>query len=411
MVDSTVTPNRRRGRKRGDGEGSITQRTDGMWRGRIMVGRLPDGRPDLRTVYAKTRGEVQQKLDDIRRQLTQGAVLQRTKVTVGELLDQWLDECVTRSLRATTVESYRQVVSAYLKPTLGKFKVADLRPEHVRRLSADLMRRELSPATVRYTRTLLHSALRLAMRMELVGRNVTESVSPPRYRRPQVHPPTLPEVARLLDTSAQAEDRLDALWCLAVYSGCRPGEILGLKWEDVDWAARRLTIRRNLTGASGGQPVLTEPKTSRGFRAISLPEEALQRLEAHRQRQQTERQRLGVDYSDFGLVFATQTGAPLLARNVVRAFKRLLTAVGLPLTIRLYDLRHAHATALLAAGVHPKVAAERLGHSSVTLTLDTYTHMIAGLDADAAARVQQAIRAPLPPSGARAVDPTGSDSN
>lgn len=396
MVDPTVNPNRRRGRKRGDGEGSITQRTDGMWRGRIMVGRLPDGRPDLRTVYAKTRGEVQQKLDDIRRQLTQGAVLQRTKLTVSELLDQWIEECVTRSLRATTLESYRQVVSAYLKPALGKIKVADLRPEHVRRLCAELIRRGLSPATVRYARTLLHGALRLAMRMELVGRNVTESVSPPRYRRPQVQPPTPREVAKLIDTSAQGDDRLEALWCLAVYSGCRPGELLGLKWEDVDWTARRLTIRRNLTGASGGRPILTAPKTSRGFRAISLPEEPLERLQAHRERQRAERQRLGPDYSDFGLVFATQTGTPLLTHNVVRAFKRLLMAAELPSTIRLYDLRHAHATALLAAGIHPKVAAERLGHSSVTLTLDTYTHMIAGLDADAAARVQQAFRAAAP---------------
>lgn len=384
----------RRTRRRGAGEGTISRHRSGMWRGRLMVGRKPDGKPDVREVYGQTRSEVQQKLQALQRQVQQGGVTGRHALTVSELLAQWLQDCEARGLRPKTLASYRQIVRAYLDPGLGKIKVADLRPEHIRKLLADLTARKMSPATIRYARTLLHAALRLAMAMDLVGRNVTDPVRPPRARRPEVHPPGPVDIAKLLD-EARA-DRLEALWTLAVYSGCRPGELLALQWQDIDWGGGRLAIRHTLTKVAGASAVLAEPKTARGRRTINLSSEALDALRRHRQRQGEERRTLGAAYQDGDLVFCSRTGTPLQPRNVVRSFKRLLRRSGMPETIRLYDLRHAHATALLAAGVHPKVASERLGHASVSLTLDTYTHSVQGLDADAAARVQRAFRGTAP---------------
>ena len=200
------------------------------------------------------------------------------------------------------------------------------------------------------------------------------------------------EVARLLDTARQAGDPLTPLWSLAFYSGCREGELLGLTWEDVDLDQGRLKIRRTLTRASGGVPQFGQPKTRRSRRTVTIAPEAVAVLRGLREEQARQRARLGPAYADFGLVYATRSGRPLLARNVIRAFKAALARAGLPQTTRVHDLRHAHATALLAAGVHPKVASDRLGHSSVMLTLDTYSHAVQGLNQDAARRVERAIR-------------------
>ena len=153
-------------------------------------------------------------------------------------------------------------------------------------------------------------------------------------------------------------------------------------------------MRRNLVKVAGRVPSIAEPKTERGRRTLRVDDEAVAALLAHRDRQDLERRRLGEDYADHGLVFCTQTGAPLIYRNVTRAFKRLLVRAALPPTVRLYDLRHANATAMLKAGVHPKSAAERLGHSGTTLFMDTYAHMLEELDADAAARLGRALRSP-----------------
>jgi len=384
---------KRPARKRGDGEGSINEVRAGLWRGSMMVGYRPDGRPDRRYVYGKTRDIVQDKLAELRRTVKQGMVVDRRQLTMANLIDQWLEDCVVRNLRAKTLQSYRQIANLYLRPALGRVQLAALRPEHVRRLCADMAHRELSPTTIRYTRSLLHGALRLAVRMELVARNVADSVSPPKRQRIELHPPAPEDVARLLDVAVAGNDRLAALWTVAAYAGCRPGELLALQWRDVEWDPGSVIIRHNLPDLRGVKPSLVAPpKTPHGRRTISVPPEAITALRDHRQRQRQERLLLGPDYQDHFLVFASEVGTPLHPSNVRRAFKRLLERAELPHDIRVYDMRHAHATALLAAGVHPKVASERLGHASVQLTLDTYTHSVKGLDADAAARVQRAIR-------------------
>jgi integrase len=327
----------------------------------------------------------------LRTEAARGALPAPHRLTVAGLLKQWLADCRVRGLRPKSLAGYEQCARLYLAPALGTVKVRALRPEHVRTALAALIGRGIAPSTVRKARGVLHAALQLAVRTELVGRNVVEAVQPPRLARAELHPPTPGEAVRFLDVAGARGDPLLALFVLAVYTGCRPGELLALKWPDVDWDAGRLRIRRNLTQVRGKSPTLAEPKTARGRRVLSLPPEAMAALRTHLAGQAHDRSVLGPDYEDADLVFCTRTGTPLLPSNVVRTFKRLLGVAGLRSTIRLYDLRHANATAMLAAGVHPKVASERLGHAGVTLFMDTYSHLLPELEAGAAAALQDVL--------------------
>jgi integrase len=232
------------------------------------------------------------------------------------------------------------------------------------------------------------------VRWGYAARNVADAVDPPAVPREERRVPAPADVARLLDSARAAGDRLAPLWSVAVYSGCREGELLGLRWEDVDLKGRALSVRRTLVDAHGGVPRFGEPKTRGSRRTLALPSEALEALQEQRRQQEGDRRAGGPDYAPYELVFASRLGTPLLARNVIRSFKAAVARAGLPSDLRIHDLRHASATLMLAAGVHPKVAAARLGHSAVGITLDLYTHSVAGLDSDAAERIQRAVRGP-----------------
>jgi len=192
-------------------------------------------------------------------------------------------------------------------------------------------------------------------------------------------------------TAGAAGDPLATLWTVALYSGCREGELLGLKWQDVDLNTGTLAIRRTLVGASGGTPRFGELKTARGRRTVTLPPVAVASLAQHRQRQLGQRSAQDSVYAEWDLVFATGLGTPLLARNVIRSFKAALGRAGLPAHVRVHDMRHAAATLMLEAGVYPKVASERFGHSNISITMDLYTHAVPGLGADAANRLERMI--------------------
>ena len=222
--------------------------------------------------------------------------------------------------------------------------------------------------------------------------NVCDRVEPPKVPHHEIRPPTPEELGRLLDAAEAAADRLAALWTVAVYSGCRQGELLRLHWSDLDLDRGTLSVRRSLMGAKGGVPVYGEPKSTTSRRTVSLPTEAIAALRAHRDRQNFERQRLGADWSDYGLVFTSAIGTPLDQRNVIRLFKAALKRAGLLETVRFHDLRHAAATLLVAAGVDYKTASARLGRSNAKITLQIYAHAVQALDLDAAERMQRAIR-------------------
>ena len=343
-------------------------------------------------VYGDKEGEAQRRLDDLKASLVRGTFTKPERRTVGRLLDEYVADGEARGLRPKTLFFYRQARDRYISDPLKRVRLHELRPEHVRRWQADLMARGLSATTVRNTRVLLNAALEFARRHEWIAVNPCERVRPPRRERPQLRPPTPAEMGRLLDAAEAAGDRLAALWALAAYTGCRPGELLALRWEDVDLDAGSVTVRRTLTKVKG-QPVrFGAPKTEGGRRGLRIAPDAVAALRRHRAGQGTERDHLGPDYEDLGLVFCLETGDPLLPRHAARRFKQALERADLPAAIRFYDLRHGNATAMLLSGVAPKAAAERLGHSSTQLFHETYAHMLQELDADAAAKLQGVIR-------------------
>jgi len=392
-----AVPAKRLAHKRADGEGSISPHKSGLWRGRLMVGYLPDGKPDVREVYGKTQQECRRKLAELRRRAEQGMLPSSAadRQTVAALVGRWL-EASKGSLGGRTWQRYATVARLHILPDLGRIRLGALRADDLQRLYARKLEAGLSPLTVRYLHAVIHRALHEAVQWGELPRNVADAAKKPAPLHREIHPPTPAELRTLLDRAEERADPLRALWATAVYSGCREGELLGLTWDDVDLDAGTLAIRRTLTGVVAGVPSFDKPKTQRSQRTVKLAAYATAALRTHRQRQLADRLALGTDYAPYRLVFASHVGTPLLRRNVLRSFKAALALAGLPPTVRFHDLRHAAATLMLAAGVHPKVAAERLGHSDVRMTLNVYSHVLSGLDADAADRLERAVHGAAP---------------
>lgn len=372
--------------KRGNGEGSISRRGGGGWMGQYTVHAA--GGKKRRTVYGKTRAEVAKKLARALADREDGLVFDAGGQTVGEYLDRWLADSVKGSVRPKTFESYEWLVRKHIAPALGRIKLASLNAAHLQGLYRSKLDAGLSARTVRYVHAVMHRALKQALRWGLVPRNVSEAVDPPKLQRKEIKPLSRGEARRLLE--AARDNRLEALYVLAVHCGLRQGELLGLRWEDIDLEAATLQVRRVLTTAKEG-PKFTAPKTARSRRTIMLNRQAVEALRRHHDRQFEESTQFADEWQDYGLVFATTAGTPINPRNLTgRSFKPLLKQADLP-DIRFHDLRHTCATLLLSSGVHPKLVQELLGHATIAITLDTYSHVLPGMGDQAANAMETAL--------------------
>lgn len=290
---------------------------------------------------------------------------------IGQFLKSWLD--ATRpTLRENTWVRYEQYVRLHAIPALGTIELTKLTPQHLQRLYTDRLAAGASPTTVHHLHAALHKALDQALRWNLVVRNAASLVDPPRNRHFEIT--TLsPEQARAF-LDAATGDRLEALYVLALTTGMRQGELLGLRWADVDLDAAALHIRGSLQRLDGVL-VVAETKTNRSRRQVVLTPSAVSALRHHRAAQAEQRLRLGAAWRAGDLVFTNEVGNPIGASCLLRVwFRPLLKRAGLP-AIRFHDLRHSAATLLLAQGTHPKIVAEMLGHSRIGTTLDLYSHV------------------------------------
>lgn len=372
-------------RKRGNGEGSIYRRKDGRWVGQYLVHTAKG--PKYRYIYGKTRAAVAEKLTKAMADRDGGLLFDAGNLTVGEYLDSWLHDSVGGTVRDRTFERHEQIVRLHIKPALGRLKLKALVPAHVQGLYRDRLDSGLAPATVQKVHVVLHKALSQAVMWSLVPRNATEAVTAPRPAQKEIRPLDREQVRALLE--AAREDLLEALYVMAVTTGMRQGELLGLKWENVDLARGAIHVRRTLT-RKGGRLLLGEPKTKKSRRTVQLASRALDALKAHRKAQLEERMAHAGLWEDHGLVFATQTGTLVNPTNLTkRSFKPLLERAGLP-RVRFHDLRHTAATLLLMQGVHPKYVQELLGHATIAITLDTYSHVLPSMG-DQAARAMEAV--------------------
>jgi integrase len=330
------------------------------------------GGPKRRYVSGKTREEVRRKLAKAMGDRDSGLVFDAGNLTVGEYMDRWLRD-VKDTVRQSTHERYGYAIGPHIKPAIGRIKLKDLTSAQVRWFYRDRLDYGLAPATVHKLHVVLHKALNAAVSDGLIPRNPTASLKLPRIIKEEIDPLDQEEARRLL--KAADGDRLQALYVLALNTGMRQGELLALKWDDVDLERGVLRVRRTLS-RTGNAYVFSEPKTKKSRRTIKLTAGAVRALRDHLSRQLEEMERMGSLYQPGGLVLATRTGTIINPSNLrSRSFKPLLERAGLR-QIRFHDLRHTCATLLLSSNVNPKIVSEMLGHVSIAITLDTYSHVL-----------------------------------
>ncbi len=372
-------------KKRGNGEGSIYRRKDGRWVGQYLA--YTASGPKYRYIYAKTRKLAAEKLAKAIVDRDGGLVFDAGKMTLGEYLDSWLSDSVRGTVRISTYERHEQIVRLHIKPSLGRVGLKILTPAHVRGLQREKLDAGLAPATVRKIHSTLHKALSQAVSDGMVPRNAAD-VKAPQPVPEEMRPLSEHEALALLE--AARGEHFEALYVLAITTGLRRGELLGLRWDDADLNRGTLRVGRALV-REGGRYVVGETKTKRGRRQINLTPRTVSALKGHRKKQLEEKLRRAGLYRDEGLVFASGVGTPANPENLVkRSFKPLLGKADLP-EIRFHDLRHTCATLLLGRDVHPKFVQELLGHATIAMTMDTYSHYLPSMGGQVAGAMGEAL--------------------
>lgn len=359
--------------RRPKGEGAIYRRaSDGQWVGTVDLGTV-NGKRKRATVYGRSEKEARTKLRDARKRQEEGQNLAERRRTVTEWLDEWLTTIkATDGTRTQTLRSYRWLAKDHVKPRVGRTRLDKLTPVEVRLMLVDMAKAGVGVVTARQAHALLRNALNDARRLELVGRNVAELVKAPPVPRHRRRFLTEQEARRLL--KAAEGDRLYALLVVAVTTGLRRGELLGLRWSDVDLAGAVLRVRQALVRSDGALR-FDRPKSVTSQRSVPLPPTTVFVLRTHHRRQTAERATLGKSWTDHDLVFPSGIGTPMEPRNLNRWFDGLRARTNLR-WLRLHDLRHACATFLLAQGVDLTTVKDMLGHSQISVTADIYTHVL-----------------------------------
>lgn len=337
---------------------------------------------------------MQEKLKVVLYEQQRCALVTGPQQKLEQFLTHWLEDVHKHSIRARTYERYEEIVRLHLIPGIGHHRLQKLLPQHLQTFYTKKLEEGLSNNTVISFHNVLHKALETAVRWNLIARNTCELVSPPRKMRFEIQPLSIEQI-RIFLVAAQGHPQ-EALFILALSSGLRRGEILGLKWQDIDFQTRKLQVRRTLTRIPSKLPgrgyTEAEPKTDKGRRSLVLPSFTLEALKQHRIKQLEAKLKAGTQWQDHDYVFCTSIGTHLNpTRDVLDQFKKLLEKAGLP-DIRFHDLRHSAATMLLGMEVHPKIVQEILGHSQISVTVDTYSHVLPTMQAEVMKRLNDVLQ-------------------
>jgi integrase len=408
-------------RKRGSNEGSIFKLPDGRWRALINLG-YRNGRRWRKPIEATTREEVQEKLIAALRDRQLGFNIAPERQKLGEFLQVWLKDVAKQNVRSSTLASYSWIIREHLVPGMGRLPLSKITAQQIQRFlnerlnsvrcphcetrwaseefrshlssqhpekaDADLrMPRPLAPRTVQHIHATLRVALQCAVRWGVVARNVATLVDAPRVPHPEMQPLNPDQARNFLE--AMRGDRLEALYSVAMAIGLRQGEALGLRWNDIDLEAGTLTVSHALQRI-GGKLQLVETKRQRSRRTITLPKVCVSALHVHRAHQEGERAAAGSKWQQTDFVFTTTVGTPLDGPTVTHRFQKALKLAGLQ-HMRFHDLRHTCATLLLAQGVHPRIVMEILGHSQISVTMNTYSHVIPVMQREVADRMNEIL--------------------
>jgi integrase len=388
----------RKTRHRANNEGSVYQVRDNLWAAAITIppdATSPTGKPRRKVLYAKTRKEAFDKLTEALHNVQHNRVASYTPSgSLGDYIVRWLETSARPRIRPTTYVGYEVCVRVHILPALGQIPLNKLTPQHVQSFLADRERAGKSPRTIQYAHTILKSALTQAVKWGLLDRNVAALVDGRRVQHDEIHPLT-PDQSQIFLQAIKGE-RMEALYVLAIGLGLRKGELLGLRWSDIDFERHKLTVRTT-TQRIEGKVRLLEPKTKASRRSINLPKFVEQALLQHRERHQKERTHL-YPTDTLDLVFPTTNGTPTEPRNLSTQFARLLTRLaplGVP-RIRFHDLRHSMASLMMSQGVPIKVISEILGHTKINITLDIYGHLYDHQRQEAAQKLDDLLGNPNP---------------
>ncbi len=346
----------------------------------------------------KTRKEAERAFAELRDEVRRGVFVEPSKLTLNRYLDEEWFPAIRASVRPTTWRHYRGQFDAHIRPAFGRTLLVNVTPAKLNAFYAQLLTTgrsgrpgTLSPTTVRHAHTMLHKALSDAVRWGHLARNPVSLAEPPKARPPVMKVWDATQLRAFVDHTS--DHRLAAAWLLLVTTGMRRGEVLGLTWQHLDLKHARLAVVQTLTVVDYHDVRFSEPKTAKGRRSVALDHRTVAALKGHRKAQLRERLSWGEAWTDTGLAFSREDGTAIHPERLTSWFEQLSRDAGLP-KIRLHDLRHSYATAALTAGVAAKVVSERLGHASVGITLDTYSHVLPALQEDAADVVADMILGP-----------------
>lgn len=353
----------------------------------------------------RTRRVADAALNKILHELNSGAYVEPSRTSVADYLRKWLKDYAKHHVSGRTYVRYEEIVEKHLIPVFGRNVLAELRPAQISAYYSEALtngrlngKGGLSPKTVRQHHAVLRKALENAVQWQMINRNPAAAVSPPKTKNKEMAALNDSQIAELLQSAEGTQHYLPVL--LAVTTGMRRGEIFGLRWQDVDLDRATLCVRRTAEVVNG-KVSFKEPKTQKGRRVIDLLPLTVEALRSHRRAQAEIRVQLGASYQDNGLICCRADGSPINADTFTKAFGQIVKKTGLP-HCRFHDLRHSHATSLLVQGIHPKIVSERLGHANINITLDTYSHVLPGLQKEAALKLNDSLAAAIENQAIRA---------
>ena len=371
--------------------GSVEKRGDRVYRIKIHLGYSADGKRQTHSETCHgTAAEAERRKRDLIAEFERGSLVARSRKPYSEFLKDWL-ETKSSQVRVRTAEDYAELIERYLKKTLGKLPLDKLTPLGIQKVYNDLVGKGLSGQTIRRLHTVVNQSLKQAVQWRMLPHNPAMDVQLPRLSRKKVAKPLALEQVLAFMKASEAH-RCGAPLRFFVETGCRPQEIAALLWPDIDQQTKRAAITKAMTWPKGGGAVVQETKTESSRRQVSLSDTCLADLKKHRIEQLEHRMKLGSEWQGTEeLVFCNFYGKPISLNLLRLAFRDVLEAAGLPMDFRPYDLRHTHATLLLGLRVPSKVTSERLGHSTIVLTLNTYSHVDSTMQEEAVSQFENLV--------------------
>jgi integrase len=369
--------------------GQIIKRGDHTWLIRIFLGRDANGKQKFhhKTIHG-TKRDAERYLVAVRREMDLGVFIEPSAMSVNEYLDRWLRDAARPRVSRRTADGYAGLLERYIRQPLGHRQLDKLQPLDIQAVYGKMQARGLSARIVRHAHSALHNALKQSVKWGLLSRNPSDLVELPKVPHTERRVLSPDEAQKFLKATDVMPHGL--IFEFALLSGMRPEEYLALQWSDVDFERGTAQVRRALVRHKKSWS-FEEPKTARSRRTVFLPAPLLQKLIAHKRKQAEVRLKLGAAWQAFDLIFCSEEGTPLSVPNITyRYFRPILEKSKLP-RIRLYDLRHSCATLLLIAEENPKVVSERLGHSTIVLTLDTYSHVLPTMQQQASAKLEKML--------------------